>query len=119
MRIAHLVLVVCMAAVTALAQSTTGDSHCGSGYCLTAAYDPSAQNIKYTLLVADAAPSKGWYSVGQGARMAGANMMVRGGDVYAALLSSSPLFLSSRWDGQTQTVQSQRPSAGQRATVSH
>jgi hypothetical protein len=69
--------VVCALAAAPAWSQLTGSTHCDKGYCLTAIYDASAQHINYTLLATGAAPSSGWYGVGQGNQMANANMVVR------------------------------------------
>ncbi|KAE8223386.1 hypothetical protein CF319_g3577 [Tilletia indica] len=60
--------------LAALAQADTfGDSFCKGSLCVTAVFDDQASSVSYTAVTSG---KVGWVGVGQGDRMAGANMMV-------------------------------------------
>lgn len=54
----------------------TADSHCGDGYCITGLYEASKKMINYTLVVPQGGSQLGWFAIGQGEQMAGANMAI-------------------------------------------
>ncbi|PWN32341.1 uncharacterized protein FA14DRAFT_87433 [Meira miltonrushii] len=54
----------------------TADSHCGEGYCVTGIYDSKSKMANYTLVVPQGGAPLGWYAIGQGTQMAGANMAI-------------------------------------------
>jgi hypothetical protein len=91
MRICRLVVVTACALMVnggtlVVAASKTGDTRCGRNYCLAALYDADNQAIDYTLTVSGSGPSSGWYGIGQGEKMAKANMMV-------SIISFSPYLM--------------------------
>jgi hypothetical protein len=71
-------LVLVQTTASLIGNSTlTKDKYCQGVYCVTAIYDPIEQHISYNLSVANSGPLSGWYAIGQGNSMSGANMMVR------------------------------------------
>lgn len=62
-------------AQVAVKDGMTADSHCGTGYCITAVMS-DANAVNYTLVVPDGGKQLGWYAIGQGTQMSGANMAV-------------------------------------------